>query len=294
RVMLLPAIGGAVGGFDWNGAPVLRRMPDDAIAAGDVRLTAAYPLVPWSNRIRDARLVANGVSHALRRNFGEHPHAIHGVGWQRAWTATQVDATHAQLALSHDAQGDALSAWPWAFDATQAFTLAAHPTRATLATTLTICNRGEHAFPFGLGWHPFFPRAASTTLRFAADGVWHNDPTQLPLTHTTVPAQWDFSAARAIDAIALDNVFTGWRGHAVLDDEARGLRIGIAADTACRCLVVFAPPQHDYVAIEPVTHETDAFNRRARGERGTGTRMLPPDGAFSCTMRVTVEPLHAT
>jgi len=31
---------------------------------------------------------------------------------------------------------------------------------------------------------------------------------------------------------------------------------------------------------------TDAFNRAARGERGTGTRILPPGASFSCTMRL--------
>ena len=33
---------------------------------------------------------------------------------------------------------------------------------------------------------------------------------------------------------------------------------------------------------------TDAFNRAARGERDTGTRMLRPGGAFSCTMEIGV------
>jgi hypothetical protein len=31
---------------------------------------------------------------------------------------------------------------------------------------------------------------------------------------------------------------------------------------------------------------TDAFNRAARGEPDTGTRILPPGGAFSCTIRI--------
>jgi hypothetical protein len=33
---------------------------------------------------------------------------------------------------------------------------------------------------------------------------------------------------------------------------------------------------------------TDAFNRAARGEQGTGTRTLRPGGAFSCTMEIAV------
>ena len=42
----------------------------------------------------------------------------------------------------------------------------------------------------------------------------------------------------------------------------------------------------DYLAVEPVTHMTDAFNRAARGERDTGTRWLGPGDERSCTMRI--------
>ena len=63
------------------------------------------------------------------------------------------------------------------------------------------------------------------------------------------------------------------------------------ADRAAGFLVVYAPEGRDFLALEPVTHMTDAFNRAARGERGTGTRALRPGGAFSCTMEIGVRAL---
>ncbi len=68
----------------------------------------------------------------------------------------------------------------------------------------------------------------------------------------------------------------------------------IEADSACAYLVVVVAPARGFVAIEPATRETDAFNRGERGEADTGTRWLPSGAAFSCTMRITVEYLHAT
>jgi aldose 1-epimerase len=65
----------------------------------------------------------------------------------------------------------------------------------------------------------------------------------------------------------------------------------VRADRAARFLVVFAPEGRDYLALEPVTHMTDAFNRAARGERGTGTRTLRPGAMFSCTMEIEVRAL---
>jgi len=89
----------------------------------------------------------------------------------------------------------------------------------------------------------------------------------------------------------LDNVFTGWSGRADVVAPSSGVRAALSADRACRFLVVYAPPQADFIAIEPVTHETDAFNRAAQGARDTGCRVLAPGQPFSCTMRVAASAL---
>lgn len=295
---LAPAIGGAISGFWWHDIPVLRPMTDAALADANVRLASAFPLVPYSNRIRDALLVAGGCHYRLQRNFGDARCSIHGVGWQRAWSVEDADATGARLALTYNADGhddrDARTPWPWPFHATQTFALQAGDDAATLAVTMTLRNRGDRPFPFGLGWHPFFPKSATTTLQFAADGVWVNDAMQLPLERTAIPPQWDFGSQRAIAATTLDNVFTQWRGKATLETAQTGRRTTIEADPACAFLVVYSPPGSDFVALEPVSHETDAFNRSAQGEADTGTRWLPPGAAFSCTMRINATQLHAT
>ena len=291
RALLLPAIGGAIGAFTWRDKHVLRPMPEDAIADADVRRAASYPLVPYSNRIRDAQLDFSGNRHALERNFGAHPHAIHGVGWQRAWRVGALSATRAMFSLDHDTHDDGNHSWPWPFRATQCFDLAAGTQDATLTATLTIQNIGTALFPFGLGWHPFFPRDATTSISFA-DAVWINDATQLPQRQIGVTGPWDFASPRSFGDDAIDNVFCGWAGTATLRSPARGVVTRIDADSACRWLVVYAPADRDFVALEPVTHETDAFNRHAAGEAHTGTRVLPPGAAFSCTMRIAVAALE--
>jgi galactose mutarotase-like enzyme len=44
------------------------------------------------------------------------------------------------------------------------------------------------------------------------------------------------------------------------------------------------------LAVEPVTHMPDAFNRATAGGRATGTRLLAPGDTFSCTMRISISP----
>jgi aldose 1-epimerase len=279
-----PALGGAVTSYAVKGRPVLRPTPASALETRNVRLASCYPLVPYSNRIRNATLLFGGRDYVLERNFGTHPHSIHGIGWQRAWAVECVARDRAQLTLAHDPGADGEGGWPWPFRALQTFELAG--AESLLTITLTLCNTGHAPFPFGLGWHPFFVADAATTVTFGADAVCENDATQLPLRRVRVPAEWPFHGARPLGDLAIDNVFTGWSGRAVVANPSTDVRTTLSADVACARLVVYAPPHAGFVALEPVTHETDAFNRATRGERDTGFRTLPPGCAFSCTMRV--------
>jgi aldose 1-epimerase len=279
-----PGLGGAVASYAVKGRPVLRPTPATALETRNVRLASCYPLVPYSNRIRAATLSFGGREYALERNFGTHPHSIHGIGWQRAWAVEHVERDRAQLSLAHDPATDGEGAWPWPFRALQTFELAGGG--SVLTVTLTLRNTGGAPFPFGLGWHPFFVADAATAVTFGADAVWENDDTQLPLRRVRVPATWPFRDARPLGDLAIDNVFAGWSGRAVVATPSTGVRVTLSADGACGCLVVYAPPRAGFIALEPVTHETDAFNRASRGERDTGFRTLAPGCAFSCTMRV--------
>jgi aldose 1-epimerase len=298
QVELAPATGGALAGFTYRGIDVLRPTPADVMTTHNVRGHACYPLVPYSNRIANARLVFDGREYPLQKNFGDHPHSIHGVGWQRPWQVAAADDDSALLTLAHNPQaGESAQAggggegWPWPFRATQFFAIAAGAGGAMLTLKLTVMNSGDAAFPFGLGWHPFFPRTARTEVGFVADAVWETEATQLPTRRVAIPADWCFEPPRRPGASAIDNVFTGWNGEATIRDSGRGIDVRIAADRACAFVVVYVPEGRDFLAIEPVTHMTDAFNRAARDERDTGTRTLRPGATFSVTMRIFVRPL---
>ncbi len=288
RVELSPDAGGAIATFTYRGIDVLRPTPSAARAAHDVRAHASYPLVPYSNRIAHARVAFAGRDIALERNFGDHPHSIHGVGWQRPWRVVARDASTALIAFDHTAKEAEARAWPWPFRATQWLGLKSEERGATLTAKLSIANTGDTAFPFGLGFHPFFPRTPTTALDFEAGSVWENDHTQMPIRQALVPAAWRRGILSVESGRGIDHVFTDWNGVATLTDPGRPFDTGIGADRAAGFVVVYAPHARDFVAVEPVTHMTDAFNRAGRGESGTGTRILAVGAGFSCTMQIFV------
>jgi len=290
-LVLAPATGGAIVSFRWRDHDILRPTPAEAMATGAVRQHACYPLVPYSNRIAQARLAFGSRAHELARNFGDSPHAIHGVGWQCAWTVAASTDADARLVLEHDTAGEDARAWPWPFHATQTFSLVADASSATLVVRLAIENTGEEPFPFGLGFHPFFPKPPDTTLGFDAGFVWENDATQLPVERVDATRRWCGGAPRPLGDTALDHVFEPSGGSGRVGWPSRGIEAVVDADTALDRRVVFVPAGRDFLAFEPVSHMTDAFNRAARGDVGTGVRNLGPGESFSCTMRIRAQPL---
>ena len=262
-LVLAPEFGGAIVGWLFGTMPLLRRPEPDAVVSGNVRGLACFPLVPFSNRI------ARG--HLLDRNFGDHPHTIHGVGWQRAWEVSAVGTAAATLTLRHDAADEQVRAWPFAFAAEQRFTL----TPDTLHVALTLRNLHRSAAPAGIGLHPYFPRNGAPTLRFNAARVWLNDANSLPAESVPVPPEWDHSRAQRIGSASLDNCFAGWDREAHIVWASHDLALRIEADARFHHLIVYTPPGQDYFCVEPVSHMNDAINRMDSAT-GHGLRILEP------------------
>ena len=259
-----PEQGGAVMGWSRGGAALLQ----------PVRGLGCFPLVPYANRIAFGRFGWEANAYRLPLNFGDHSHSIHGVGWQAPWAVAGMDGDSVRLTLAHDGSGG----WPFAFEAVQIFALQDD----ALTVTLRLSNRHTGPVPAGLGLHPFFPRPPGASLRFAADTVWLNDATALPVRSEPVPPKWDHKDGLAVGADALDNCFSGWDGTAFLDLGTVGMRI--EASPVFRHLQVYTPPGQDFFCVEPVTHRPDAINH------GAGMAVLAPGEALEGTamFRITV------
>jgi len=58
--------------------------------------TSCFPLVPYSNRIRNAQFEFEGktvvLGPACADSNSDHNHALHGIGWVRPWTLTREAA----------------------------------------------------------------------------------------------------------------------------------------------------------------------------------------------------------
>ena len=79
----------------------------------------AYPLVPYANRIAQARLSFLGRVHDVAPHPDAHPHSLHGHTHLEPWAGTRTGENQADLSIVCERS----QAWPWAFEARQRFTV---------------------------------------------------------------------------------------------------------------------------------------------------------------------------
>ena len=279
RATVAPEQGGAILSLDWRGQHVFRPTPD---GANDMLETACFPLVPYANRIADARFEFEGRDVRLTALDRFAPHALHGDGWLKSWTVEAVDDGSVEMVLDWSSDADGVG-WPWPWRARQTVRL----TEDGLEIALSVTNTGYAVMPAGLGLHPYFHKSADSRLRLSATGVWLTDAREIPERLAAPDAVADWSGGLALtEAPFVDHAYAGWDGEAVMEGDGR--RVVIRADGA-DWTQVYAPVGADFFCVEPVTHRPDVLNAPT-GERGGLARLLSGE-SLSLVMTVTAEDL---
>jgi aldose 1-epimerase len=151
-----------------------------------------------------------------------------------------------------------------------------------LDATLTVENRAAIRLPYGLGFHPWFPRRAGTSLTATASRVWLEDERHLPSGTAAVAAHpaWDFSRGAKLPAGWINNGFDGWDGHASILQSEDGIALDLEASPELGVFILYSPSADaGFFCFEPVSHPVDAHH-------GEGLTVLEPGQSMSANMRL--------
>lgn len=275
--------GGLVTRLHWNGVPLLRDAPDDA----DALHASCYPLVPFGNRVRGNRFRFEGTEYRFEPNTGWDPHYLHGEGWLGKWDVIRAEARAAELVFRHEGS----AATPYRYEAKQAFGIE----DGGFAMRLLVTNRGDHALPFGLGWHPYFPLTPATTFLAPAGAFWTEAEGWLPGERADIPEDLDFRIPRSLPDRWVNNGFEDWSGRAEIRWPEQKTMLALAADPLFRHAFVFVSDtafdpsyRRDYFCFEPMSHLADGHNMDDLG----GLAVLAPGETLSGSVRLRPARLH--
>lgn len=271
---LLPQWGGRIGSLRCGGMDVLTPIHAQRFDPLNWPRGGAYPLLPYSNRLRNARLEHAGRVHSLPAHPATQPHTLHGVSHTLAWEVLEHSTGQAMLACEYSGEH-----WPWPARFEQHYSLEGN--RLNLELRLT--NLGATAMPGGIGLHPYFQRHAGMTARVFVEKAWDIDAHYLPAgTAKTVRTTLEFSA-EAQQELAL--YASGWDGNLWLGYPSGSLLV--TASAPLTHFVAFAPAGAPYLCLEPVSHLADAFNTPQQHWREQGTQVLEPGQTLSAELSFT-------
>lgn len=275
QVLIAPAAGGRIlrwtsqldtGLRDWLVPITATAWPAHTWPKGGL-----FPLVPFSNRIRQARMRWNGQDLAIWPLHGQ-PHALHGQAQRMVWTVLQHQPQHITLSLQHPAGDDG---WPWAWSAQQTFQLADN---GQLEIRLSLSNLDTRPMPAGLGLHPYF---TADRVQARAQTDWAHEQELALLPRPNTQTHWQ----RKHDTWTV--YLSDWNGQATLHWPT-GPGLQLQAHGALEHLVLHCNNGR-YLCVEPATHVCDAVNLAAAGIPGTGLHTLDPGATWHVGITLTID-----
>ncbi len=269
-------------------------------------------LLPFANRIRgklsaDGKTITAtvaGKTVTLPANWsgnkpGAEKHAIHGLMRRSQFQDVVVQNGTKESTISAGLNAGNFDRH-WLSDTE--VKVEATLTHDAFEMTVTAKNVGHEPLPMGIGWHPYFvlPSGKRQQVRLHVPSQTRAVMNNYDDSFTTgerVPVKgtpYDFSApgGRPLGTQYLDDNFSelnynpeGSTISEIVDPAANyGLRL-ITLSRQIKSIQVYAPPQKNFVAIEPQFNLPDPYNRDW-GRADTGMVLLQPGQSVAWRVRL--------
>lgn len=279
RLAITPSVGASIVSLEHKDARgrwahILRQMPQASTDASDA---GSFLMLPWTNRVKDAKFRFGDREHTLIANHSDGT-AIHGMARDRAWTIIDRSPITARLTLRHEPD----ETCPFAFGGVARYEIA--PDRVEM--DLSVTNLGSEPIPAGCGHHPYFHRHLSSDadelrVKMGVAGRYECEHCIPSGSIVNDDACALLRSGKHIGNPGLDDVFSGFDGRVVMDWPQSGVRLSMTCSPELGHMVVYTPREADgspneFVCVEPVSMVNDGFNLLDRGTAQTGVRVLGP------------------
>jgi aldose 1-epimerase len=283
---ILPETGASVafGRIKKDGTWVDVLRPTAEADYGNSSNSSSFIMLPWCNRIKDAKLRFNGKEYALQPTPDDGT-ARHGDVRKRAWHIVEQSRTHLRMAF--DSRQHSGVNFPFQFSTSAEYRLEGR----SFIWRLSLKNEDSQPMPGGFGHHPYFVRPVGVNtprIQIPCDAQFNlvNDLAVAP--PVPLEARLDFRKLRPLEDGNYDDLLT----HRQDDQPVRivfprtHVEIAMYSDPIFKHIVLYAPQGKPFVAVEPMTNANDGFNLYEQGIDESGVFVLQPGEERSGTVRL--------
>jgi aldose 1-epimerase len=234
---------------------------------------AAAILFPFANRIKGGSYYFNNKALQFECNEKGNKNALHGLVYNKKFQVIdqQIQTTSCAVTLLYQ-EKERSKGFPFLYDLTLKYTLEEH----NITLSVHVNNTDVKAFPFTLGWHPYF---ASTDLYRSFLSFKSAQKIQFDANLITDKIV-DFKAevSHQIKNILLDDCY-------LLNDSCVKFStpthsILLDSDAKENYLQLYTPQNEQVIAIEPMSGISDSFNNKE------GLQILQPTEGYKVKWNV--------
>lgn len=256
--------GGRLSSLKFSNTQVIAIMPHETYSNN----YASSILFPFVNRIKDGKYFFNKKNYTLAINEVERNNALHGLVFNKTFALDdqEINQDYTSVKLSYTDKG-LNSGFPFKFKIELNYKL----TNDGLNLKITVINEDKSAFPFCVGWHPYFisEDLYNSYLHFNCDKKLVLDDQFIPTGYNDFKTEMPFK----IKNNKLDD------GYLLKSNNINFItpkyKLEISSSHTENYLQVFTPEQENTIAIEPMTAVPNSFNNKI------GLQILEPGEKYN-------------
>lgn len=233
-------------------------------------------LFPFANRIENGSYNFNNKTFKLHKNESGGHNAIHGLVHDKTYQLIEqeISEENASVVISYDETNPDLG-FPFKYSISLKYILY----KGALELKVQIKNKDQKAFPFSLGWHPYF----KTDDLFNSE-LKLNSNKKLLVNDEMIPngeMQIAWKGFLKIKDEAFDDCFVLNTNHVELKTSEYHFEFHFSTNE--NFLQVYTPNDRKSIAIEPQTAPANSFNSK------TGLQILQPDEIYNLSWKINLK-----
>tara|TARA_R110001583_G_scaffold46314_4_gene145393 strand:- start:4492 stop:5406 length:915 start_codon:yes stop_codon:yes gene_type:complete len=270
KSIIYPNLGASLQSLSFNGFELIDGISNDekGIELYRNKYNSSI-LFPSPNRISDGKYSFENKDYQLEINEAGLNNRLHGHVFNKNFLVSKIEENenNASVTFSYKNNGNE-AGFPFSYKLDVTYTFS----KNKLSLDFKVKNTGNTAFPFGIGWHPYFnaKNLNDAILDFNGSLKYKINEKMIPISETDLT----FKTPLTVEDTFLDDCFILNEPKTSFKTDAYKIEIDFTSETQKSYLQVYTPPTRDCIAIEPMTCAPDCFNNK------NGLLVLDPSKSY--------------